>query len=60
MIHSPFYQIQRRDFKDSSGAKPGTLFPIADVWALVQAEVFTNVYTFPFHSDVFAGPNPSI
>lgn len=31
--------FQRRAFKDSSGAKPGTLFPIADVWLPIQAEV---------------------
>ncbi|KAG2350162.1 hypothetical protein BDR05DRAFT_978965 [Suillus weaverae] len=29
----------RKDFKDSSGAKPGALFPLADVWLPVQAEV---------------------
>lgn len=31
--------FQRRDFKDPSGAKPGTLFPMADVWLPIQAEV---------------------
>lgn len=60
VIHSSLYLIQRRDFKDSSGAKPGTLFPIADVWALVQAEVFATAFPLPFHSDVFAGSNPFI
>ncbi|KAL4069759.1 Sec8 exocyst complex component-specific domain-containing protein [Scleroderma yunnanense] len=36
----------RRDFKDSSGAKPGALFPIADVWVLVQAEIRTLLYDY--------------
>ncbi|KAG6336133.1 hypothetical protein ID866_2943 [Astraeus odoratus] len=36
----------RRDFKDSSGAKPGALFPIADVWVLVQAEVRTLLHDY--------------
>ncbi|OCH94713.1 hypothetical protein OBBRIDRAFT_769063 [Obba rivulosa] len=31
----------RRDFKDSSGAKPGSLFPLAELWMPVQAEVRT-------------------
>lgn len=31
--------MQRRDYKDSSGAKPGALFPLEEVWAPVQAEV---------------------
>lgn len=30
---------QRRDFKDSSGAKPGSLFPLAEAWFPVQMEV---------------------
>ncbi|KAG9018863.1 hypothetical protein FRB90_008800 [Tulasnella sp. 427] len=29
----------RRDFKDSSGAKPGALFPLMDIWAPIQTEV---------------------
>ncbi|EEB91488.1 hypothetical protein MPER_10142 [Moniliophthora perniciosa FA553] len=28
----------RKDFKDSSGTKPGALFPLDDIWASVQAE----------------------
>lgn len=31
----------RRDFKDSSGAKPGALFPLMDIWAPIQTEVRT-------------------
>ena len=31
--------LQRHDFKDLSGAKAGTLFPLADVWMPIQAEV---------------------
>lgn len=30
---------QRRDFKDSSGAKPGALFHLADLWTPLQTEV---------------------
>ncbi|KAF7967561.1 hypothetical protein HWV62_33943 [Athelia sp. TMB] len=36
----------RRDFKDSSGAKPGSLFPLAEVWIPVQAEVRTLLYDY--------------
>ena len=31
--------LQRRDFKDSSGAKPGALFPLTDMWQPLQSEV---------------------
>ena len=31
--------IQRRDFKDSSGTRPGTLFPLSEIWMPMQAEV---------------------
>lgn len=31
--------LQRRDFKDTSGTKPGSLFPLAEIWAPIQAEV---------------------
>ncbi|KAG9049709.1 hypothetical protein FS837_009354 [Tulasnella sp. UAMH 9824] len=31
----------RRDFKDSSGGKPGALFPLMDIWAPIQTEVRT-------------------
>ncbi|TFK86165.1 hypothetical protein K466DRAFT_493353 [Polyporus arcularius HHB13444] len=31
----------RRDFKDSSGTKPGALFPLEEVWTPIQAEVRT-------------------
>ncbi|KAJ6627103.1 Sec8 exocyst complex component-specific domain-containing protein [Mycena sp. CBHHK59/15] len=36
----------RRDFKDSSGTKPGALFPLADIWNPVQAEVRTLIYDY--------------
>ncbi|KAG6885406.1 hypothetical protein C0993_002139 [Termitomyces sp. T159_Od127] len=36
----------RRDFRDSSGAKPGSLFPLAEVWTAVQAEVRTLIYDY--------------
>ncbi|KAH7885950.1 Sec8 exocyst complex component-specific domain-containing protein [Phlebopus sp. FC_14] len=50
----------RRDFRDSSGAKPGALFPIADVWLSVQAEVRTLLHDYltdEEHSSV-VGRNP--
>lgn len=48
--------MQRRDFKDTSGAKPGSFFPLTEVWAPVQAEVsvydiFVNIHP------LFTGPN---
>lgn len=30
---------QRRDFKDPSGTKPGSLFPLSEIWTPVQIEV---------------------
>ncbi|CAK5280151.1 unnamed protein product [Mycena citricolor] len=36
----------RRDFKDSSGAKPGALFSLSEVWHPVQAEVRTLIYDY--------------
>ncbi|KAJ6519646.1 Sec8 exocyst complex component-specific domain-containing protein [Mycena sanguinolenta] len=36
----------RRDFKDSSGAKPGALFPLAEIWNPVQTEVRTLIYDY--------------
>lgn len=50
----------RRDFKDSSGAKTGALFPIADVWGLVQAEVRTLLHDYLTDEEQssVAGRNP--
>ncbi|KAI6104073.1 hypothetical protein EDD16DRAFT_1638679 [Pisolithus croceorrhizus] len=50
----------RRDFKDSSGAKAGALFPIADVWGLVQAEIRTLLldYLTDEERSSVAGRNP--
>ncbi|KAG0704359.1 Sec8 exocyst complex component-specific domain-containing protein [Suillus ampliporus] len=50
----------RKDFKDSSGAKPGALFPLADVWLPVQAEVRTllNDYLTDEEQGSVAGRNP--
>ncbi|KAJ7786127.1 exocyst complex component sec8 [Mycena metata] len=36
----------RRDFKDSSGAKPGSLFPLPEIWNPVQGEVRTLIYDY--------------
>ncbi|KXN85672.1 putative exocyst complex component sec8 [Leucoagaricus sp. SymC.cos] len=50
----------RRDFKDSSGAKPGSLFPLTEVWAPVQAEVRTliNDYVIDERRGLVSGRNP--
>ncbi|KAF9229101.1 hypothetical protein BS17DRAFT_771020 [Gyrodon lividus] len=50
----------RRHFKDSSGAKPGALFPIADVWSPVQAEVRTLLHDYLTDEErsAVAGRNP--
>lgn len=38
--------FQRRDYKDSSGAKPGTLFSLPEIWAHVQSEVRSSTKIF--------------
>ncbi|KAH7930548.1 exocyst complex component sec8 [Leucogyrophana mollusca] len=50
----------RRDFKDSSGARPGALFPLADVWLPVQAEVRTLLHDYLTDEEQssVAGRNP--
>ncbi|KAI0080371.1 hypothetical protein K474DRAFT_1590049 [Panus rudis PR-1116 ss-1] len=50
----------RRDFKDSSGAKPGSLFPLGEVWMSVQAEVRTllNDYITNEEQGAVSGRNP--
>ncbi|KAG2120691.1 Sec8 exocyst complex component-specific domain-containing protein [Suillus discolor] len=50
----------RKDFKDSSGAKPGALFPLADVWLPVQAEVraLLHDYLTDEEQGSVAGRNP--
>ncbi|THH28293.1 hypothetical protein EUX98_g5894 [Antrodiella citrinella] len=50
----------RRDFKDSSGAKPGSLFPLAEIWAPVQAEIRTllNDYITDDEQGAVSGRNP--
>ncbi|KAJ6509353.1 exocyst complex component sec8 [Mycena vitilis] len=50
----------RRDFKDSSGAKPGALFPLAEIWNPVQAEVRTLIYDYLVDENQgsVAGRNP--
>ncbi|TCD59885.1 hypothetical protein EIP91_011260 [Steccherinum ochraceum] len=50
----------RRDFKDSSGAKPGSLFPLAEVWAPVQTEIRTllNDYITDEEQGAVSGRNP--
>lgn len=36
----------RRDYKDSSGTKPGMLFPLPEMWNHVQAEVRTLIQDY--------------
>ncbi|EPQ60468.1 exocyst complex component sec8 [Gloeophyllum trabeum ATCC 11539] len=50
----------RRDFKDSSETKPGNLFPIAEVWAPLQAEMRTllNDYLNDEEHGSVSGRNP--
>ncbi|KAJ4485935.1 Sec8 exocyst complex component-specific domain-containing protein [Lentinula aciculospora] len=50
----------RRDFKDSAGTKPGTLFPLVDTWISIQAEMKTLVYDYLTNEDegVMSGRNP--
>ncbi|KAL0071792.1 exocyst subunit [Marasmius tenuissimus] len=50
----------RRDFKDSSGTKPGALFPLDDIWSSVQAEIRTLLYDYLTSEEEsnIAGRNP--
>ncbi|KNZ74114.1 putative exocyst complex component sec8 [Termitomyces sp. J132] len=50
----------RRAFKDSSGAKPGSLFPLAEIWTPVQTEVRTLIYDYLTDEDQgsVSGRNP--
>ncbi|GJE87574.1 Sec8 exocyst complex component-specific domain-containing protein [Phanerochaete sordida] len=50
----------RRDFKDTSGTKPGSLFPLAEIWSPIQAEVRTllNDYITDEEQGVVSGRNP--
>ncbi|EIW64251.1 exocyst subunit SEC8 [Trametes versicolor FP-101664 SS1] len=50
----------RRDYKDSSGTKPGALFPLEDVWAPIQAEVRTLLsdYITDEEQGAISGRNP--
>ncbi|THH02605.1 hypothetical protein EW026_g281 [Hermanssonia centrifuga] len=50
----------RRDFRDSSGTKLGSLFPLAEIWMPVQAEVRTllNDYITDEEQGVASGRNP--
>ncbi|PPQ65775.1 hypothetical protein CVT24_011992, partial [Panaeolus cyanescens] len=50
----------RRDYKDASGAKPGTLFSLPEIWAHVQSEVRTLIrdYLTDEQQGAAAGRNP--
>ncbi|KAH9486575.1 putative exocyst complex component sec8 [Psilocybe cubensis] len=50
----------RRDYKDSSGTKPGMLFPLPEIWNHVQAEVRTliNDYLTDEQQGSVTGRNP--
>ncbi|KAF8519097.1 Sec8 exocyst complex component-specific domain-containing protein [Hysterangium stoloniferum] len=36
----------RRDFKDSAGAKPGAIFPLAELWHPIQAEIRSLLHDY--------------
>ncbi|KAF5384828.1 hypothetical protein D9615_001370 [Tricholomella constricta] len=50
----------RRDFKDTSGTKPGSLFPLAEVWTPIQMEVRTLIHDYLTDEDQgsVSGRNP--
>ncbi|KAL0580816.1 exocyst subunit [Marasmius crinis-equi] len=50
----------RKDFKDSSGTKPGALFPLDDIWSSVQSEIRTLLYDYLTSEEEsnIAGRNP--
>ncbi|KAF8913032.1 exocyst complex component sec8 [Gymnopilus junonius] len=50
----------RRDYKDSSGTKPGALFPLQEIWNHVQTEVRTliNDYLTDEQRGSVVGRNP--
>ncbi|KAF5352783.1 hypothetical protein D9756_006065 [Leucocoprinus leucothites] len=50
----------RKDFKDTSGAKPGSLFPLTEVWAPVQVEVRTLIHDYVTDEQrgLISGRNP--
>ncbi|KAI0715379.1 Sec8 exocyst complex component-specific domain-containing protein [Earliella scabrosa] len=50
----------RRDYKDSSGTKPGALFPLEEVWTPIQAEVRTLLsdYITDEEQGAVSGRNP--
>ncbi|KAI8990488.1 Sec8 exocyst complex component-specific domain-containing protein [Trametes punicea] len=50
----------RRDYRDSSGAKPGALFPLEEVWAPIQAEIRTLIsdYITDEEQGAISGRNP--
>ncbi|KAH9996469.1 Sec8 exocyst complex component-specific domain-containing protein [Russula vinacea] len=50
----------RRDFKDSSGTRPGALFPLSEIWMPMQVEVRTlvNDYLTDEEQGVLSGRNP--
>ncbi|KAI9513074.1 Sec8 exocyst complex component-specific domain-containing protein [Russula earlei] len=50
----------RRDFRDSSGTRPGALFPLSEIWMPVQAEVRRLVHDYLTDEEqgVMSGRNP--
>ncbi|KAF8323217.1 hypothetical protein DL93DRAFT_2049947 [Clavulina sp. PMI_390] len=51
---------KRRDFKDTSGAKPSSLFPLTDIWATMSSEVTVLLRDYLRDDDQLAisGRNP--
>ncbi|KAG5647569.1 hypothetical protein DXG03_008922 [Asterophora parasitica] len=50
----------RRDFRDSTGTKPGSLFPLSEVWTPIQTEVRTLIHDYLTDEDQgsVSGRNP--
>ncbi|KIY62642.1 exocyst complex component sec8 [Cylindrobasidium torrendii FP15055 ss-10] len=50
----------RHNFKDASGAKPGALFPLSDIWLSVQAEIRTLLHDYLTNEEqgAVSGRNP--
>ena len=49
--------LQRQDYRDSSGAKPGTVFPLAEMWLPIQGEV-SDSCIIGEHFDPLQLPDP--
>ncbi|KDQ19891.1 hypothetical protein BOTBODRAFT_142567 [Botryobasidium botryosum FD-172 SS1] len=59
-ISVPATYTQRREFKDSSDTKPGTFFPLQEIWGPIEAEVLSLLREYITDDDQgsTAGRNP--